>query len=420
MNRLIRATAAALTAGALTAGALTAGAVTVGALAGGSLVVLVVSGAVAPARVSAQSDADRERARSEFDRGVTLYAAENFQGALEAFQEAFRLRPHPTVRVNMANCYDRLNKPIEAIFYFERYLSESGRGAPAAQRRDVDEALRRLRARVGQLTLRVLPDGATVVIDDGDSRRTPILEPIRLTAGTHRLETRLAGFRLDRRTVEVPGGGEVDVQVTLSRETGAVAVARPPPNGGVGVATRPPPNGGVGVATRPPPQNVEPPVQPQPEPHRQPIVTEPLPPPVIDPGPEDDSGGLVITMPTIVVGAASGALVLTAIIVGAMASGANSEFDDLAALSNDPSLSVAERSLIRRDAVDTADRATALALVADVLGVAGLVGLGVTALLFITSQGGSSDRAAAARGPRLGVAPTFSRDGAGVSLQGSF
>jgi len=419
MNRLFRATGAALTAGALTAGALTAGAVTVGSLAGGSLVVLAVSGAVAPSMASAQSDADRERARSEFDRGVTLFAAENFQGALEAFQEAFRLRPHPTVRVNMANCYDRLNKPIEAIFHFERYLSESGRGAPAAQRRDVDEALRRLRARVGQLTLRVLPDGATVVIDDGDSRRTPILEPIRLTAGTHRLETRLAGFRLDRRTVEVPGGGEVDVQVTLSRETGAVAATQPPPNGGVGVATRPP-NGGVGVATRPPPPNVAPPVQTQPPPPQEPIAAEPQPPPVIDPGPEDDSGGLVITTPTIIVGAASGALVITAIIVGAMASGANSEFDDLAALSNDPMLSDAERSLIRRDAVDTADRATSLALVADVLGVAGLVGLGVTAVLFITSQGGSSDRATAARQPRLGVAPTFSRDGAGVSLHGSF
>ena len=234
MNRLFRATAAALTAGALTTGALTAG-----SLAGGSLVVLVASSAVAPMTASAQSDAERERARSEFDRGVTLFAAENFQGALEAFQEAFRLRPHPTVRVNMANCYDRLNKPIEAIFHFERYLSESGRGAPAAQRRDVDEALRRLRARVGQLTLRVLPDGATVVIDEGDSRRTPILEPIRLTAGTHRLETRLAGFRLDRRTVEVPGGGELDVQVTLSRETGAVVATQPPRNGGVGVATRP-------------------------------------------------------------------------------------------------------------------------------------------------------------------------------------
>jgi len=399
MNRLFRATAAALTAGALTAGAVTAG----------SLVMLAASGAVAPSMASAQSDADRERARSEFDRGVTLFATENFQGALEAFQEAFRLRPHPTVRVNMANCYDRLNKPIEAIFHFERYLSESGRGAPAAQRRDVDEALRRLRARVGQLTLRVLPDGATVVIDDGDSRRTPILEPIRLTAGAHRLETRLVGFRPDRRTVEVPGGGEVDVQVTLSRETGAVAVTQPPPNGGATL-------GGGRVATPTPVQ----PAQTQPAPEQEPIVTQPQPPPVMDPGPEDDSGGLVITTPTIIVGAASGALVITAIIVGAMASGANSEFDDLAALSSDPSLSDAERSLIRRDAVDTADRAKSLALVADVLGVAGLVGLGVTAVLFITSQGGSSDRAAAARGPRLGVAPTFSRDGAGVSLHGSF
>ena len=369
------------------------------------LMVALVAGTAA-----AQSDADRERARSEFDRGVTLYAAENYQGALEAFQEAFRLRPHPTVRVNMANCYDHLSKPIEAIFHFERYLSESGRTAPAEQRRDVDDALRRLRARVGQLTLRVLPDGAMVVLDDGDSRRTPILEPIRLVAGTHRVETRLAGFRLDRRTVEVPGGGAVEVAITLSREqAGSVAaVVTPPVVTQPTVTNRPPPH----TEVRPPPQPVVV-VPPQPPPPQQP--------PAIDPLRPDEGGGIVIDTPTIVVGAASGAVIIGAVIAAVLANGANAKFDDLVMLVNDPSLTADERARIRRNALDKADQANSLALIADILGITGLVGIGVTTLLFIMAQGGSSERAAAAaRNRRLVLAPTFSRDGAGVSLNGSF
>jgi hypothetical protein len=375
---------------------------------------------------AAQSDADRERARAEFDRGVAAYTAENFQGALEAFQEAYRLRPHPTVRVNMANCYDHLNRPIEAIFHYEHYLTESGRGAPAEQRREVEDALRRLRARVGDVTLRVAPDGAMVVIDEGDSRRAPILDAVRLAAGTHRLETRLAGYRTDRRTVDVPGGGAVEVQVRLEREGGpAVAenVPRPPP-----VEARPPvePQPPVVAATvvqpPPPPTGTEP-TTPSPGSELQPPPNDLTPPPpdeIEPPAPADSSSGVVFTMPTIIAGAASGALLITAIVTGVMASGANAEFEDLRALLSDPLLDPADDPRIRASALDKADQANSLALATDVIGAIGIIGLGVTAYLFISDQGASSDRALAARAPRLGMAPTFSRDGAGLALHGSF
>ncbi len=368
---------------------------------------------------AAQSDADREHARSEFDRGVALYASENFQGALEAFQEAYRLRPHPTVRLNMANCYDHLNRPIEAIFHYEHYLTESGRGAPADQRRAVDDSLRRLRARVGSVTLRVAPDGATVVIDEGDSRRSPILDALQLTAGTHRLETRLAGYRTDRRVVEVPGGGTVEAQIRLEREGAPVVAVTPPhPPGDV---TEPPVT--TTVAVTPPADDPTTPSDPTAATALEPPPDggDAVPPPVVDPAPPSDtSSGLVFAQTTIIVGAASGALLITAIITGAMASSANSEFDDLKALLGEPSLTVAEDAAIRANAIDKANQANSLALATDILGAASLIGLGVTAYLFITDQGGSRERASASLGPRFSVTPAFSRDGAGVSVHGSF
>ncbi len=389
------------------------------------------------ATASAQADTDRQQARAEFDRGVSLYAAENYQGALEAFQEAFRLSPHPTVRVNMANCYDHLSKPIEAIFHFERFLSESGRGAPAARRREVEAALRGLRARVGEVNLRVSPDGATVVIDEGDSRRAPILEPVRLAAGTHRIETRLTGYRTDRRSVEVTGGGTAEVQIRLERAgspevASAATTPRAEPAATAATsATRTPPRAEPG----PPPRTEPAPTAtstPAPTASQPPAPTadadtdadassEPVIPPADEtPAPAEEGGGLVFTLPTIATAAGAGALVITAVILGVSASGANAEFDDLAALTNDTRLDAAERASLRAQAVDKADTANGLALAADIVGVAGLLGLGATAFLFMVDQGGSSERATAARGASIAVHPAFSRDHAGLTLRGTF
>jgi hypothetical protein len=382
--------------------------------------------------VSAQ-DADRQQARAEFDRGVSLYAAENYQGALEAFQEAFRLSPHPTVRVNMANCYDHLSKPIEAIFHFERYLSESGRSAAAAQRREVEAALRALRARVGEVNLRVSPDGATVIIDDGDSRRAPILEPVRLAAGTHRIETRLAGFRTDRRSVDVTGGGTTDVQIRLERagspevasavtpartepaatmpraEPAATTPARTEPAAVTPARTEPAASTNSGAASESAPAAASN------------ASSEPVIPPADEtPAPAAEGGGLVFTLPTIATAAGAGALVITAIILGASAASADAEFDDLAALTNDTRLDDAERANLRAQAVDKADSANGLALAADIVGVAGLLGLGAAAFLFMIDQGDSNERATASRGASIAVHPAFSRDHAGLTLRGTF
>ena len=59
--------------------------------------------------------ADREVARRHFERGVALYEAENFDGALEEFRAAYEAQPHPSVLVNIANCYARTNRPVRAI-----------------------------------------------------------------------------------------------------------------------------------------------------------------------------------------------------------------------------------------------------------------------------------------------------------------
>ena len=63
------------------------------------------------------------------------------------------------VRVNIANSYERLSRPLEALVHFERFLVEATSASPQ-QRREVETAIRRLRQLVGAIEVHVVPDGA--------------------------------------------------------------------------------------------------------------------------------------------------------------------------------------------------------------------------------------------------------------------
>jgi len=89
----------------------------------GLLALSLTSWAV-PRPAQAQDAPTRAAARAAFQGGVAAYDAGHYQAALEHFQEAYRLLPNPTVRVNMASCYEQLDLPLQAIDHFERFLVE--------------------------------------------------------------------------------------------------------------------------------------------------------------------------------------------------------------------------------------------------------------------------------------------------------
>ncbi|MCB9598365.1 MAG: PEGA domain-containing protein, partial [Sandaracinaceae bacterium] len=347
----------------------------------------------------AHAQDDREAARVQFEHGVGLYEAHDYEGALAAFQEAYRLAPHPTVRVNMANCYDRLDRPIEAIHHFERFLAESP-NAPRAQRREVEAAVTALHARVGEVRLAVAPDGARITIDDNETRRAPVLEPILMTTGEHTVVVAMDGYRTARETITVAGGDSPRVSIRLERGTDEPVVA---------------------AVTEP----VADPVEPV-ETTGDPVETDP----VDDTGDEatadasyddtaDDGGGfqLRFTEPVIIFGATTAALGVGAIITGALAMSYNSQFEDSVALvaSTPPG---PERRQARADGQSAADTANALSIVTDVLIIGTIAAAGATAFFVIIDglRGDDDQEGTAQDGVRLMALPTFDANGGGVAL----
>jgi len=364
---------------------------------------LVVTLGLAAAGVRAQDD-ETARARSEFSRGVERYGMGDFDGALEAFQEAYRLQPHPSVRVNMANCYERLGRPIEAIFHYERFLAEAQDAAPA-QRRDVQRALDAILGQVGRVSLRVLPDGATVTIDGSETRRAPILEPMRLAAGRHTVEVVMEGYQPMRREVAVTGGQPLDVELRLERIGAPTAAATTTAQQGTGT----PSETAYESASLSPADTGDSGLEESAEAIGQPGLGP-------EPGYEDDGGELRLNMPVLIAGGATAAFLVTATITGILALNAQSDFDQAVVDSNDPAVTFRDRYDATGRGLDAADRANNLALATDLLLVGALLGAGATTYFLFFWDDGTDESCAA--GPSMLVTPVATTSGAGLVLSG--
>ncbi|HYO54820.1 tetratricopeptide repeat protein [Archangium sp.] len=92
-------------------------------------VLVAVALAVSPLSASAaNTDAGSDveaQARARFAEGNLSYDLAEFQKALEAYSEAYRLRPLPGFLFNIAQCHRQLGRPERAAFFYRRYLTLS-------------------------------------------------------------------------------------------------------------------------------------------------------------------------------------------------------------------------------------------------------------------------------------------------------
>lgn len=335
----------------------------------------------------AQDDEARAQARAHFDTGVARYEQGDFQGALEAFQEAYRIAPHPMVRVNMANCYEQLGRPLEALHHFERFLAEA-ETATRAQRREVQAAIARLQHQIAEVRLAVAPDGALVTIDGTETRRAPILDPIRMTPGTHRIEVRLDGYRTDRREIEVVAGQPQRITIRLERGSDEPAPAAVAP---AEAAAEPSSADELAEAAA--------------APREDPVATREPP----------SSGGfqLRFTTPVIASASAAAAFTVAAIISGSIALEANSDFETYVSRAQESPLTPDER----QKALAAVDLANTASVLTDIFIIGAIASAGLTAF-FIVVEGMGEEPEAAHAGVRL--LPVVAPGAGGLALGGRF
>ncbi|MCU0690834.1 MAG: hypothetical protein MUF54_05470 [Polyangiaceae bacterium] len=160
-----------------------------------------------------------ECGRKAFAAGVQAFQAGDWPTALAQFREAYRLRPHPAVALNVALAEMRNNLYVEAIEHLRGIIQnpEASEELREDARREIDHASRG----VAVLELDVAGDARVTATVDG-ARMLGSPPSMSLNPGTYAIEVRSANRLVLRRTVRLGVGEKLRVAVEVARDVKVV------------------------------------------------------------------------------------------------------------------------------------------------------------------------------------------------------
>jgi hypothetical protein len=379
-------------------------------LAAGLLIALVCTGRIARADDDGTTTA---AARERFKEGVSYFDQKQYEKARAAFLQAYALKKHPAVLLNLAQSELRSNHERDAAQHFAEYLREATE-ASAPEHEAAQSGLATAKASIAEITVTTEPD-ADVSTDGTLQGLAPLPGPNYLEPGMHTLQAK-KGERVATQSVSAKAGESREIRLRLATESTPVAAAKP--------ATSP--------ASTPENQATTAP------------ASEETPAPHTDHGREPFFHWL-LTKPAGVISGSTTILLTGGAIGFAIASSASySNADDIAQQINDraqqdgiPTRGIcvdpnavlgpgneAEAARFkdacqhRQDAVDKGDSFKTVATVAGIG--AGVMAVTTGVLYFVTADRGSETGSARARPGIAAVVPWFGSQSGGVSVSGRF
>jgi PEGA domain len=184
----------------------------------------------------AQSDGETEIARQRFLEGVRHYDQHDYDKARLAFLQAYLLKPHPAVLLNLAQSQLRAGRFAEAAENFARYIREN----PTADTMShAKAAFEESRDKVGEVSVEVNATGAVINVDGTDVGKSPLPYAVYLMPGRHTVRASKGGLSADESLDAIAGQR---MYVTLALPEGSrMAPARGAAAAGVEPATTPMP-----------------------------------------------------------------------------------------------------------------------------------------------------------------------------------
>ena len=146
-----------------------------------------------------------ERAAVVANKGRDYYRAGRFADAIAKLEQAMRIVEKSAFIYNIAKCYEKMGEYDQALIYYRRYLAIEPN---ASDRSDVDAIIKaledRLRDNLSELTVRTVPAGADVYVDDMGKLRGQTPLELRLPAGSHKIVLQKNGYESIARDFEMP------------------------------------------------------------------------------------------------------------------------------------------------------------------------------------------------------------------------
>jgi hypothetical protein len=145
------------------------------------------------------------RAKERFERGRELFKQQQWAAALAEFLESRRLHPTLTGAAHAATCLKKLGRFDESLDMFAALLREFGeKMSPEAKQKTLQE-IEETRRLVGTIEIDGAEPGATVVVDQQPRGDYPLLEPLRVAAGSHIVRVFKEGYEPFETRLDVAG-----------------------------------------------------------------------------------------------------------------------------------------------------------------------------------------------------------------------
>ncbi|HEX2875879.1 MAG TPA: PEGA domain-containing protein [Polyangiaceae bacterium] len=189
----------------------------------GSAAALLATLLLASAPALAQDDVTLTMARERFKEGVGYFDKKDFAKARVAFLQAYALKKHPAVLLNLAQSELRSGHEADAAKHFAQYLREH-KDATEAERQGADTGLSAAKALVSEVTLEVDATGAEIYVDGDLEGQAPLPGSIYLTPGAHQIEARKDG-KTTSAEVNATAGQATSVRLSLGRASKPAAPA---------------------------------------------------------------------------------------------------------------------------------------------------------------------------------------------------
>jgi tetratricopeptide (TPR) repeat protein len=175
-----------------------------------------------------------KEAGERYTRGLALYGDGEFLLALVEFERAYQLSNNFKVLYNIGQVRIQLGRYAKAKEALEQYLKAGGSSLSAERAQAVNKDLSTLAERTATLNVVSSEVGADISLDGKVIATSPLTEPLIVDAGEHNLVLHKSGFYDAAQSVTLAGHDQVELKVELkpipvgAAQTGPVDT-RPPP-----------------------------------------------------------------------------------------------------------------------------------------------------------------------------------------------
>jgi hypothetical protein len=179
------------------------------------------AGAPAPAAAGGAvplADALQGAARTAYESAKLLAQNHDFNGALAEFKHAYELSKDPRLLFNMAICQKELHHYARMRAMLEQYLRDGAQLTTAESQSAAQDALAAIKPLVASIHVTVSEEGAEVSVDGEVAGTSPLKTSVAVDLGKHTVTVKKNGFDAFEQSLDMPGGTEATVAVTLKAQ----------------------------------------------------------------------------------------------------------------------------------------------------------------------------------------------------------